>query len=968
MKKPFLPLLLTCLLPFAIIHAESNALFEEIDDQSELTISTPALAGRRTAKLRLKNGLEAYLISDPKIEQSAAALSVNIGSWHDHKDYPGMAHFLEHMLFMGNEAYPNESEYFQYIGDNGGRVNAYTSTDRTVYMLSVNNDAFPGALNRFSHFFIDPLFKPGSIGRELLAVDQEHSKNIEHDGWRQWMIFKETGNPQHPNAGFSTGNADTLRGIPQETMKQWYRTHYSAQRMHLVVLSPLPLDQLLTLTVNDFSAVPVSKVNLPTFEETLLSKQQQGSMIYITPIKDLRQLSITWELPADLASQKEKKVGTLLAYILQNGGPTSLQGTLKKEGLAEKVRAESGSLSKTHQLFTLDIDLTDQGVAEVDQVITYCFEAIARLKETGIPRYVFDEVKNMAQIKYEYQSRKEAFEYVLSHADALIDEPLESYPQKTLVPSTYDLRFIQSYIATLTPEKAVYFVTAKPEKSGVVPTSREQWMGTDYEIRPISKEQLTAWRRAPLNPHLTLPPPNPYVPTDLTLVHNTGSNSSKVVPDLLQNNDHGKVYFATDRSYQVPEVAHRFQIKSPLIDGSATSKVLADLYLKALENRFSKTLTNAAAAGLDVEMGQMHLGLTIAINGYSQKAPELARNLFSGLKKVRISEQEFEIFKQSLSAQYLNASKELPFLQALELLGNTIFNTQPLNHEKFDALQNISYESFNHFADTLLQKNYVEALLYGNLTEPEASQLWAQIKNEIGGAPYPKVEQAKRRVLSLPTNLGPYMLVQKTPMQGNAAILLVQQGHYSFDKRAAQQVLACVLKDSFFETLRTKQQTAYIAKAWEKEEERELLQLFAVQSSTHRPLELVNRFELFLENFVKQFGTKLPPERFEQVRQMAITSLKRPAENLLLSSGRLWIMGFEQEGDFNLIEKRIEALEAITYDDVRNAAMEFFSRSNQRRLAVLMEGETPKERDFRYEVISKEQLVEQGSYVTWQAD
>ncbi|NGX45799.1 MAG: Protease 3 [Chlamydiae bacterium] len=601
-------------------------------------------------------------------------------------------------------------------------------------------------------------------------------------------------------------------------------------------------------------------------------------------------------------------------------------------------------------------------------MITYCFEALARLKQTGIPRYIFDEVKNMAEIKYEYQSRKEAFEYVLTHADALIDEPLESYPQKTLVPSEYDPAFIGAYISALTPEKAIYFVTAKPEKTGIIPTAREQWMGTDYSIKSLAEKQLTAWNHAPLNPHLTLPPPNPYVPTDLTLVHTTGSSSAKIIPNVLQDNDHGKIYFATDKSYLVPEVAHRFQIKSPLLDGSAHSNVLADLYLKALESRFSKTLTNAKAAGLDVEMGQGNLGLVISISGYSQKAPELARNLFAELRDIRISKQQFEIFKQSLSAQYINGSKELPFLQALELLGNTIFNTQPLSQEKFDALQNISYEAFNQFAQTFLQKNYIEGLLYGNLTEPEASELWAKIKQEVGGAPYPKVEQFKRRLLTLPRNLGPYMLVQKTPMQGNAAILMIQQGHYSFEKRAAQQILGAVLKDSFFETLRTKQQTAYIAKAWEKEEEHELLQLFVVQSSTHHPLELVNRFELFLENFVKQFGTKLPPERFEKVRQMSITVLKRPAENLLLSSGRLWIMGFEQEGDFNLIEKRIEALEDITYEDVKNAAMDFFSRGNQRRLAVLMEGTTPKEHDFRYEVISKEQLVEQGSFVTWQGE
>ena len=59
--------------------------------------------------------LEAYLISDPGVHESAAALAVEAGSWQDPKEYPGMAHFLEHMLFMGTTAYPNESEYMHYI-------------------------------------------------------------------------------------------------------------------------------------------------------------------------------------------------------------------------------------------------------------------------------------------------------------------------------------------------------------------------------------------------------------------------------------------------------------------------------------------------------------------------------------------------------------------------------------------------------------------------------------------------------------------------------------------------------------------------------------------------------------------------------------------------------------------------------------------------------------------------------------
>src|SRR3569832_299696 len=128
--------------------------------------------------------------ADAGVHQSCAALAVVAGAWQDPKEYPGMAHFLEHMLFMGTKPYPKEAEYASFISDHGGARNAYTASDRTVYGFSINNDFFKEGVDRFAHFFIDPLFLQTSVGRELKNVDQEHGKNLEHDGWRSYMILK----------------------------------------------------------------------------------------------------------------------------------------------------------------------------------------------------------------------------------------------------------------------------------------------------------------------------------------------------------------------------------------------------------------------------------------------------------------------------------------------------------------------------------------------------------------------------------------------------------------------------------------------------------------------------------------------------------------------------------------------------------------------------------------------------------
>lgn len=65
--------------------------------------------------LKLGNGLKVLLVSDPVTDKSAAALTVDVGHMSDPNDIPGLAHFCEHMLFLGTEKYPNENAYSTFL-------------------------------------------------------------------------------------------------------------------------------------------------------------------------------------------------------------------------------------------------------------------------------------------------------------------------------------------------------------------------------------------------------------------------------------------------------------------------------------------------------------------------------------------------------------------------------------------------------------------------------------------------------------------------------------------------------------------------------------------------------------------------------------------------------------------------------------------------------------------------------------
>ena len=192
----------------------------------------------------LDNELKVYLLSDPDFNVSAASLAVDVGSLENPDNRLGLAHFLEHMLFLGTEKFPDVDEYSSYLKNNGGFSNAYTTTDHTNYQFQVLPDALEGAIDRFAQFFIGPLFTEEYTAREVNAVNSEHQKNIMNDGRRSYRFSQLFAKEGHPEQKFSTGDIETLGDIDRTELLDFYDKHYSSNKMGLAILSTHSLDQL----------------------------------------------------------------------------------------------------------------------------------------------------------------------------------------------------------------------------------------------------------------------------------------------------------------------------------------------------------------------------------------------------------------------------------------------------------------------------------------------------------------------------------------------------------------------------------------------------------------------------------------------------------------------------------------------------------------------------------------------------
>ena len=133
---------------------------------------------RNYKTVMLGNKLRCLLIQDEEADKSCAALDVHVGASLDPKDHYGTAHFLEHMLFMGSEKFPKENEYSEFITNNGGYSNAFTSMTDTNYHFEVANDKFGEALDIFAQFFLCPLLGESQADREMNAVDSEYNMSL----------------------------------------------------------------------------------------------------------------------------------------------------------------------------------------------------------------------------------------------------------------------------------------------------------------------------------------------------------------------------------------------------------------------------------------------------------------------------------------------------------------------------------------------------------------------------------------------------------------------------------------------------------------------------------------------------------------------------------------------------------------------------------------------------------------------
>lgn len=477
-------------------------------DPSLVTIIKSPNDDRQYQALLLPNGLQVVLVSDPSLENSAASLAVGVGSAHNPVDQLGLAHYLEHMLFLGTEKYPEPDGFMKYTQANGGMTNAFTAYDKTNYMFQINAGKFDEALDRFSDYFKKPTFDPHYSDKERNAVHNEWSLQKAQDGWNLFALMGVTANPANPSSKFNIGNLDTLVDKPDSklhaTMLAFYERYYSANIMKLTLVGKQSLPELKALAEKHFAAIPNKNIELPHVTEPGLTKAEMGKSIYYKPIKDMRALYVDFPVKSN-KEQWRLKPNEYVNNLITSEEQGTLGEQLRSKGLVKMVTAfVEPDIYGPDGILRIQAELTDAGLQQQDEIIAAIFAYVDLIKRDGLKQNYFRELQAMRAKDFDNAPKPQPLQQAVGLTMSQFDLPVENLLNADYVYERYDPKAIKSLLAQLDKRRArIWYINPGVETDKPIP-----YFDGTYALRETRADEYTRWASLSAGYRFNLPPLN----------------------------------------------------------------------------------------------------------------------------------------------------------------------------------------------------------------------------------------------------------------------------------------------------------------------------------------------------------------------------------------------------------------------------------------------------------------------------
>ena len=881
--------------------------------------------------IRLSNKLRVLLVEDVQSNQAAASMAVQVGHFDDPVERPGMAHFLEHMLFLGTEKYPDPGEYHAFINQHGGNNNAWTGTEQTNFFYTINAEVFEESLDRFSQFFIAPKFDIELVDRERHAIESEFSLKLKDDIRRVYQVQKETTNQAHPFSKFSVGNLTTLDG-PESALREelltFYQQQYCANIMTLCLVAPASLDQLEAWAKTYFEAIVNRGVSKHYPEALLVTDAERLKQIAIVPLKQQKRISVNFALPGIDQFYKRKPL-TFISHLLGNESPGSLLSYLKEQGLANNLSAGGGINGFNFKDYSVSVQLTDKGYKAIDDVVKCIFEYIQLIKLTGLEDWRYQERANLLNTAFRFQEQIKALD-LASH----LSINMHHYAAEDVVYGDYRMDNLDevealSLLNLMHPRNMRLQIVAQDQDTD----KQAAWYHTPYKVTDIAPSRLDYWQQPDIRSELLLPQANPFI------VPNPQSRpelSQTPVPVIVAEGEGYRLWHRKDDEFNVPKGHLYLSLDSQKASMSPRHATLTRLYVELLLDYLTESTYQAEVAGLNYNIYPHQGGITLHLTGFTGNQESLLSLIINKARERNFTQDRFDMIRKQILRSWHNVAQAKPISQLFTSLTVTLQKRSFEPARMAEELETITLDELHQHVSDFFEKVYLEGLVYGDWLVSEAQTLGKRLEHLLSLVSKPSNESS-RELVNL-QGVGTLLREKTIQHQDSAIIVYYQSSKATTDKMALFSLLNHTMSSTFFHELRTKQQLGYMVGTGYLPLNRHPGMIFYIQSPSTGPRVLLEAIDEFIADF-SYAVMQITNEQWESTKQGLISQIMEHDANLKTRGQRYWVSLGNRDYQFDQRESVAAKVETLTRADLIKFMMQRMRSKHCDRLVLFSCGE-----------------------------
>jgi len=724
------------------------------------------------------NKLRALLVSDKDTDVEAAAVHVKAGHFDDPEDRAGLAHFHEHMVFLGTEKYPTEGEFESFLSSNGGSANAYTDMEDTNYYFSITpsfgdseNDvssasvrkispALDGALDRFAQFFICPKFDESAVERELRAIDSEYLNSIMSDNWRNYQILKSACDQKHPFGKFGCGNYETLtsshRCEPRQDLLNFWNEKYHSGNLRVCILGRASLDELQSTFEQKFekvrSGTPSDLCKLPENDTSAaFQKKNLGLIREIKPAKSSQKVTFMFNvLPTCTEEMQRVRPHRVVSHLLGHESQGSLHQVLNDDGLIHGLSSGIGVDTSSFGLFSVTIRLTQKGMQNRDRVEALFWEWLELIKkyayENKLEAY-HEELRSLSTIGYRFKENSSPVDFCSVTSENMFYHEPDELLHAAYSTGDYDDNVIRKFLDRLTPKNSVVHVWDSDfETSDEWMT--EKWYKGQYKTSVMSEAQLEKWQSpSVIMNELQVPGLNSFIPDDFSMKNTMKKrDQGRYATKLIDSNNLRMWMKADNAKYGVPKSYFNMHLTSPSPYSSPRTMTQTRIFERMFKDMLNCQFYDASVAGLSYGVSVGVTGINFKISGYSQKVPKMISAMFENIQSIidnmdspdEVLSEKYTKALESLHRETSNFNLDAPYEVAnynARLVLEEKTWTIPQYLSEMDDIKNMDVSKAVQECATIIREALytkvcrVEAL-YGGNVDAEESNVVADIVKE----------------------------------------------------------------------------------------------------------------------------------------------------------------------------------------------------------------------------------------------